>query len=324
MREEFDLADSAAPQLNVVALDVYIFRSAVGVDLSLGGLNVAHGREVQISTPDKSFVRSHEPLRCFEVASDRVRFDHRGSFPSLADRAVVSFSRAGRYRRRRRVRIGPKSQIRSENVSVLRPLRHHRYQVPCETREQWLRPAVRDRGGFLVEKKDQIHVAGIVEFARPKFAHAQHDQTGADIGVRLIVCIQFPLVALFAQEQSATGVQSCGRKVGQCSCRLHDVPNRRDVGERDSECQIALRPSEALHQRAPGVALQLRHIAGVRKNGRGRFIRSFFNQARGEFDIAEKAMAQERAVPEYRLEQRARYVIRSVLRCLILQALIVA
>ena len=51
--EEFDLADAAAPQLDVVARHRDLAMADMGMDLALDGLDVLDGGEIQIAPPDE-------------------------------------------------------------------------------------------------------------------------------------------------------------------------------------------------------------------------------------------------------------------------------
>src|SRR3546814_9037507 len=53
LREELDLADAVAPQLDVVAVDGDHRAALVGVDLPLDGMDVLDGPEVQMLAPDE-------------------------------------------------------------------------------------------------------------------------------------------------------------------------------------------------------------------------------------------------------------------------------
>ena len=58
--EEFDLADAAAAQLDIVAGDRDLAMPDMGVDLPLDGLDVLDGREIQIAPPDERPERGQE------------------------------------------------------------------------------------------------------------------------------------------------------------------------------------------------------------------------------------------------------------------------
>ena len=53
LREELDLADAAAAELDVVALDRDLALAAIGLDLPLDRVDVGDRREVEILAPDE-------------------------------------------------------------------------------------------------------------------------------------------------------------------------------------------------------------------------------------------------------------------------------
>ena len=53
LHEELDLADAAAAELDVVALDRDLAMAAIGVDLPLHAVDVGDGGEVEIFAPDE-------------------------------------------------------------------------------------------------------------------------------------------------------------------------------------------------------------------------------------------------------------------------------
>ena len=61
--EEFDLADAAAAQLDVVARDGDLAMTAMGMDLALDGMDILDGREIQIAPPDEGRDRGQEVAR---------------------------------------------------------------------------------------------------------------------------------------------------------------------------------------------------------------------------------------------------------------------
>ena len=61
--EEFDLADAAAPQLDVVARDRDFAMADMGMDLPLDRMDVLDGREVEIAPPDEGRDARRETAR---------------------------------------------------------------------------------------------------------------------------------------------------------------------------------------------------------------------------------------------------------------------
>jgi hypothetical protein len=66
--EELDLADAAAPQLQVRALGGQAVVHLVGVDLALDRMDVGDGREVEVLAPDERLQLGQERLAAREVA----------------------------------------------------------------------------------------------------------------------------------------------------------------------------------------------------------------------------------------------------------------
>ena len=87
--EELDLADAAAPELDVVSGNDDPLVAAHGVDLALHRMDVGDRRVVEILAPDERREVGKEALAELEVARRRARLDERGALPVLADRLVI-------------------------------------------------------------------------------------------------------------------------------------------------------------------------------------------------------------------------------------------
>src|SRR5208282_554835 len=129
LSEEFDLADAAATQLDVVSGDGDGRAAPVRVDLALDRMDVLNGGEVEMLAPQEGAERGDEIAARFEVARHGPRADERGAFPILSGALVVDDRRLERQRRRGRARIGPEPQIGAEDITVYRALFHHAHQL---------------------------------------------------------------------------------------------------------------------------------------------------------------------------------------------------
>src|SRR5262249_52461490 len=109
--EEFDLADAAAAQLDVVAQHLDRAAAAMGVDLALDRMDVVDGGEVEVLAPDIRCEPGQEVAAYGEIAGDRVRLDHGGALPVLADAFVVELGPLHRERERGRARVGPQPEV---------------------------------------------------------------------------------------------------------------------------------------------------------------------------------------------------------------------
>ena len=118
LHEELDLADAAAAELDVVALDRDLAMAAIGVDLPLHAVDVGDGGEVEIFAPDERRQLAQQLLAGRDVAGAGARLDHGGALPVAPDALVVVERRRGRDRDLGRARVGPQPQIGAEHVAV--------------------------------------------------------------------------------------------------------------------------------------------------------------------------------------------------------------
>ena len=130
--EKLDLADAAAAELDVVALDRDLAVAAIGVDLLLHGVHVGDGGVVEIFAPDERGQLANERFAGGEIAGARPRLDQRGALPVLAPSLVVVERRRGRDRDLGRGRIGAQPQIDAEHVAVGGALLQKLHQVARE------------------------------------------------------------------------------------------------------------------------------------------------------------------------------------------------
>ena len=85
LHEELDLADAAAPELDVVARDRDLAVALMGMDPPLHGVDVGDRREVEIFAPDEGRELAQERFARVDVAGDRPRLDQGGALPVLAE-----------------------------------------------------------------------------------------------------------------------------------------------------------------------------------------------------------------------------------------------
>src|SRR5437899_13095070 len=74
--EELDLADAAAPQLDVVTQYLDCAAATMGVDLALDRMDVVDGREIEMLAPDVGRELGEEGVADGKGAGDRVGLDH--------------------------------------------------------------------------------------------------------------------------------------------------------------------------------------------------------------------------------------------------------
>ena len=120
LHEKLDLADAAAAELDVVALDRDLAMAAIGMDLPLHRVHVGDRRVIEIFAPDEGRQIAQQLLARGEVAGARPRLDQGRALPVLPAAFVVVERRLGRDRDLGRGRIGAQPQIDAKNVAVRR------------------------------------------------------------------------------------------------------------------------------------------------------------------------------------------------------------
>src|SRR5262245_17378266 len=93
--EELDLADAAAPELDVVAQDRDPRMAGMSVDLALDRVDVLDGREVEVLAPDERLQVLEELSSRVPIAGTLTRLDPGGALPILSHALVVEFRGLG-------------------------------------------------------------------------------------------------------------------------------------------------------------------------------------------------------------------------------------
>ena len=155
LREELDLADAAAAQLDIVPLDGDLRPALEGVDLALDGMDVLERPEIEVLAPDEGAQFGQEGFADGRIARRRPRPDHGGALPVLAHAFVVGQRRRDRNRHRHGPRIGPEPQIGAEDVAVGGAVFQQTHEILGDAYIALLRAAgVQVAGLFRVEDHD--------------------------------------------------------------------------------------------------------------------------------------------------------------------------
>ena len=260
LREKLDLADAAAADLDVMALDRDLALAAIGLHLPLHVMDVGQCRKIQMLAPDERREFGDQRLARFGVAGARPRLDHRRAFPGSPFPLVIMQRRVGRNRHLRRGRIGPQAQIDAEHVAVARALLQQTRERLRHAHEERRRLDVGDqRGGGGIEKHDQVDVAGIVQFAGAHLAHGEHDQAGALLRPVMIDGRHPAARDLLAQQEAQGRLHRDGRKIGQRRRHPHHRPDPADVAQRDQQRGFRLHAAKQMHH--IGLACGGQHVA---------------------------------------------------------------
>ena len=185
---KFDLADSAARQLHIVATlrpSCAAFGCMVA-DLAVQATQGVKHVVIQVAAKHKRHYHAAQLLR-----TTRANGLYRRHYPALEPGKTlplaplhmeILFERAQRNGRRARVPIGPQCQVHPEHHAVLGGVAHQGINGLDHLGKKLLvgnaATALGIAGGIavLVIDVDQVNVAGHVEFARTQLAHADDAQ----------------------------------------------------------------------------------------------------------------------------------------------------
>ena len=183
LHEEFDLANAATADLDVVPGDADGTEAAEGMDLPLHGVDVGDGREIQVLAPDIGREVLQDGAACGDVAGDGPRLDEGGALPVLADALVVDERRAGRDGKRGGTGVGPEPQVGAEHVAIAGALGQQAHEIAGDAHEERLGlEAGAQADAREVVEDDEVDVGGVVELEGAVFAHAEHDVAGRVLG----------------------------------------------------------------------------------------------------------------------------------------------
>ncbi len=256
--EEFDLADAAAADLDVMAAEPDHRAAMVGMDLAFDRMDVLDRREIEVLAPDVRPQLGEKRGAGGAVARHRPRLDHRRPFPVLAKAFVIDQGRGRRHGRRGRTGIGPQPQIGAKDVALGGALLQDLHQPAGQTHEPVLKGVGLVGNDLLVVvQNDNVDIARIVELARAKLAHGDDRQPG--ITTRIIGIRQFDRsgIAEFGEQMPNGEIK---RQVGEVAKRgghPFERPKAGDIGKRYRQRRAPLGDPQAGHQRA--------HVGGPRE-----------------------------------------------------------
>src|SRR5439155_11308193 len=182
--EELDLADAAAPGLDVVTLDRDSAAALMRLDLTLDRVDILDRRKVEVLAPDKGLqIREKAPRRAM-VPGDRPGLDQSGALPILPDRFIISQRGCDRHRQRGRARVRAQPQIGAKNIAIPGAHIENTDKIAGGSAEQGLRAVLREPGHarWIVEK-DQVDIARIIKYPAAQLAQSEDNETAAAFGI---------------------------------------------------------------------------------------------------------------------------------------------
>ncbi len=309
LRAEFDFAYAAFAEFQIVAeqlrwpIAAAEPRALMRIHALLHGVDIRHGREIQVAPPHERphLFEEQPPQR--EIARHRPRLDQRRAFPGLAERLVIRQRRRQRDARRRAAGIRPQPQIDAENISPRIPRLHKTGQVTRHAGKH--RPRFRLRMGCRVVQKDQVHIARKVKFARAKLAHGQNHEAAAAFGRGGVRQPDLPTRMGGQQQMTAHRPQRAVGQIGQCAGHLGQIPLAADIAYRRGQRHGALGMSQRRRQlrpRQPGLQPPQRAERLVAHR-----VRAGGHDGEQRFRLAQCELSQIGAVAAQAFQQAARY-----------------
>jgi hypothetical protein len=123
-------------------------------------VDIAHGRVIEVLSPNKGREIVEKPLAGGNVAGTRPRLDERCAFPVLPAALVIGERRIGRDRDLSRGRVGTQAQIDTEDVAILRALLQELHEVARQPDVKQRRFDIRrERCARWIKKDHKIDVA---------------------------------------------------------------------------------------------------------------------------------------------------------------------
>ncbi len=246
--KELDLADPAAPDLDIVAFDRDLALPAIGLHLPLHVMDIGERGEVEMLAPDEGREFGDQRLAGLQVAGAWPRLDHGGALPGAPFPLVIMQCRRRRHRHLCGRRIRPQPQVDAKHVTVpgsLLQQPRHGLRDPHEKRLRFDVRCQRHRLGL--EKHDQVDVAGKVEFAGAHLAHGEHEQPAVLLWTVRIGREQTAARRFLPKRMVKRHPDRGNRKLRQRRRHPHHRPDAADVAERDEERRFRLHAAERVH-----------------------------------------------------------------------------
>ena len=257
--EELDLADAAAPELDVVPGHRDRVVTAHGMDLALHRMDIGDGGEVEILAPDEGPQARQEVFARLNVAGDRARLDIGGALPVLAEILVVEIGGVQRDGRRCRSGIGAQAIIDAMDVTLggalLQQLGDPLREFGEERRrsQAFLQP--RDIG---IEEHDEVDIAGIIELAGPELAEAEDDEAGFELRARDVMGVKPPGLGRLQQKSFGRCMNGGIGEIGERLGHRRQGPEAADIGEGHEKGMIA-----TVASKLGGDGIEIADLSGV-------------------------------------------------------------
>lgn len=262
LRAELDLADAAAPELDVVGFVRPHRRTPPGLfaDLTMQRADGAYHAEVEIAPVDERFderieLRGETLGRLALAPRYEAPLDPGVALPLAPLHVEVLFEHAKAAHERTRIAVRPQAHIHAKYVAVGRLLREGADQAAPQPREEFLRrdrrPRTARRLAFVLVDEDEIDVGRNVQFAATELAHAEHAKRELlPLGAARLAVKRFQIGRERSQRVLDRGLREVGHRphdlveiAGAGKVALHDRAEhlRAQAAQRPAQCRLGQR-----------------------------------------------------------------------------------
>src|SRR5579871_818608 len=172
--EEFDLADAAPAELEVVARHRNRTMAGMGVDLALDGMNILDRRVVEAAPPHKRLEVFQKVFAGVPVSGASPRLDKGGALPVLSHLFVVTQRGIDGDRDLSRAGIRPQPEVDAEHIAVGRDFAEQPDEAANEIDGSPARVAPpAERKAFAVVEGNEIEIARVIQLECTTLAHGK-------------------------------------------------------------------------------------------------------------------------------------------------------
>ncbi len=175
--EEFDLADAAAPLLEIEARPRYARPRILRPDPRTQAPDLVDSSEIQTASPDKGADGIEKRLAACDIARSGACTDKGGAFPSERRAFVMAGRRLERYCQRADLGGRAQPQVDAEDVSFRCDIGQQSHDIAGIALRRLGRIVTLPAGQRLaIVEQNGIDVGAVVEFARAMLAQRQPDE----------------------------------------------------------------------------------------------------------------------------------------------------
>ncbi len=249
LSEELDLANTAAPDLDVMSGDGHFTMTLDGMDLPLDRMNVLDGGEIEVLAPDEGPQVAQELRASGNIAGDLARLDHRRPFPVLPHTLVICLRGQGRDGQRGRAGVRAQPQIGAKDIAVFGNVLQQADEIAGQAYKAFLGCLATAIIDFVrIEEDHQVDVGAVVQLACTQFAQGEDDETTIRQWLGRVGQYKLAFGMELSQLQPDGRSQGDFGEVTQGACYLFQRPPAGNIGGGNEQgCLAFCAPQQAHH-----------------------------------------------------------------------------